>query len=178
MIEAVNSVVSNASALRAGTQQVDASVAATVNVTPVAVSDYEAPEAPKAPYISPYIALDFNYDKAVLQIRDSETGDVQDQFPSESRLAEIRRAQAQVEQARISRGGNTQQRQEVSETRSDTPSPEVREVRSQSVVSVQDAVSTPAANTVSAPNAQAASAALSAAAQSGQASTISVSVQA
>lgn len=177
MIEAVNSVVSNASALRAGTQQVDASIAATVNVTPVAVSDYEAPEAPKAPYISPYIALDFNYDKAVLQIRDSETGDVQDQFPSESRLAEIRRAQAQVEQARVSRGDNAQ-RQEVSESRSDTPSPEVREVSARSVVSVQDVVSTPAANTVSSSSAQAASAALSAAAQSGQASTISVSVQA
>ncbi|MBI2234624.1 MAG: flagellar protein FlaG [Micavibrio aeruginosavorus] len=56
---------------------------------------------PQAPYISPYVHLDVNFDKAVLQIRDSETGDVVRQIPSEPALESARRqlaAQARSEQ--------------------------------------------------------------------------------
>lgn len=47
---------------------------------------------PLAPYISPYIAVNNDYNKAVLQLRDSETGDVINQFPSEQTL-QARQAQ-------------------------------------------------------------------------------------
>lgn len=46
-----------------------------------------------APYISLYIKMDTNFDKAVLQIRDSDTGDVVRQIPTESELEAYRRAQ-------------------------------------------------------------------------------------
>ncbi|MCB9988723.1 MAG: hypothetical protein H6868_05225 [Rhodospirillales bacterium] len=45
----------------------------------------------QAPYVSPYIHVDLNYDKAVLQIRDSDTGDVLNQFPSQKRLEALAR---------------------------------------------------------------------------------------
>lgn len=89
MIEAVNSVVSNAPLVRGNAEQVSAarSYAASPEVAAQAVA-----RIPQAPYISPYISLDVNYDKAVLLIRDSETGDVLRQFPSESRLQQVRRS--------------------------------------------------------------------------------------
>lgn len=49
----------------------------------------------QAPYISPYIHMDVNLDMAVLQIRDSDTGDVVRQIPSdatvEARQREVER---------------------------------------------------------------------------------------
>ncbi len=84
MIEAVNSVISNAPILRAASVQIDSSqVAAAAEVAPSG----EQP-VPQAPYVSPYIRVDNDYNKAVLQIRDSDTGDVIRQFPSETRLAQ------------------------------------------------------------------------------------------
>lgn len=52
-------------------------------------------ETPKAPYISPYVFVDVYFDKAVLQIRDSETGDVLTQFPAENQLEQARQRAAQ-----------------------------------------------------------------------------------
>ena len=91
MIEAVNSVVSNAPLVRGNAEQVSAarSYAASPEVAAQAVA-----RIPQAPYISPYISLDVNYDRAVLLIRDSETGDVLRQFPSESTLQQVRRSEA------------------------------------------------------------------------------------
>lgn len=88
MIEAVNSVISNAPLVRGNAEQVDA---ARSYASSQIVAAQESASAPQAPYISPYISLDVNYDKAVLLIRDSNTGDVLRQFPSEQRLEEIRR---------------------------------------------------------------------------------------
>src|SRR5690606_32781669 len=51
-------------------------------------------KAPQAPYVSPYVFMDISFNKAVLQIRDSDTGDVMTQFPSRSRLESSRRAAA------------------------------------------------------------------------------------
>ncbi len=84
MIEAVNSVVSNAPLLRGNAEQVSsARASSTESVTP----------SPQAPFVSPYISVDFNFDTAVLQIRDSDTGDVVRQFPSQSALQARQRAQ-------------------------------------------------------------------------------------
>lgn len=87
MIEAVNSVVSNATLVRGAAEQ--QSVTRSFAANPERVQ-----EIPKAPFISPYIRVDTNFNKAVLQIRDSDTGDVIRQFPSESQLEAYRRAQA------------------------------------------------------------------------------------
>ncbi len=84
MIEAVNSVIANANLSRGNTAQ--ASTAEKINL--------EAPSAPKAPFISPRIALDGAANTAVIQIRDSDTGDVLTQFPSESRIRAIQAEQA------------------------------------------------------------------------------------
>jgi FlaG protein len=94
MIEAVNAVVANASLLRGSAEQ--ASAARSFAANPARVQ-----EVIQAPYVSPFIYVDVNYDKAVLQIRDSDTGDVLKQFPSEqtmairSRIAQSQAAQTQ-----------------------------------------------------------------------------------
>ncbi len=86
MIEAVNSVLSNASSNRVAVEQ-----QSTVRST--AANPARTQEVAKTPYISPYISIDRNYNKAVLQIRDSETGDVVRQFPTEGQLKAYRTAQ-------------------------------------------------------------------------------------
>ena len=83
MIEAVNSVVSNSPLVRGN---VDQATVARAEIQSVA-------STPQAPYISPYISVDINYNKAVLLIRDSDTGDVLNQFPSQSRLEAVRRVE-------------------------------------------------------------------------------------
>lgn len=172
MIEAVNSVVSNASALRGSAEQV--STARSLVAGPGGVQAAAGPpESPKAPYISPYISLDYNYDRAVLQIRDSDTGEVQAQFPTESRLAAQQRAEAAREQAsaRLQRTDESRQaetRQAQASTGEKAPR---AEVKTTDIVSVQEAISATPSNTP-----QAAVAALSAGAQAGQATSSGVSV--
>ncbi len=78
MIEAVNSVVANASVLRGQAEQ--------ASVARAAANPERVQEVIQAPYVSPYISMDLNYNKAVLQIRDGDTGDVLKQFPSEAAL--------------------------------------------------------------------------------------------
>jgi hypothetical protein len=84
MFEAVNSTLSNAPLIRAQAEQ--ASAARSFAANPEKVQ-----EAPQAPYVSPYIYMDVNYNKAVLQIRDSDTGDVVRQIPTEPALEAARR---------------------------------------------------------------------------------------
>ena len=97
MIEAVNSVLANASLSRGS--PVRASNAA--RVEPQTVT-----QAPQAPYISPYIALDYNTNQAVIQIRDSDTGYVLTQFPSESRVRELQAEQAK-RKAQLQQGASS-----------------------------------------------------------------------
>lgn len=87
MIEAVNSVLSNAVLARGSAEQ--QSVARSFAANPERVQ-----EVVQAPYVSPYISMDINYNKAVLQIRNSDNGEVVRQFPSESQLEAYRKAQA------------------------------------------------------------------------------------
>lgn len=94
MLEAVTTVASNASLLRGPAEQLSAARSLAANPESTQI-------VPQAPYISPYVHLDVNFDKAVLQIRDSETGDVVRQIPSEPALESARRqlaAQARSEQ--------------------------------------------------------------------------------
>ena len=93
MVEAVNSVIANASLSRGS--------------VPGAVSNARpdiqpSGEAVRAPFISPRITINPQVDRAVLQIRDSETGDVLTQFPSESRIRAIQ-AQQSLEAAQSAR---------------------------------------------------------------------------
>lgn len=93
MIEAVNSVLANAPYTKAVVEQ--QSVVRSFAANPARVQ-----EAPQAPYISPYIHMDVNFDKAVLLLRDADTGDVVRQIPTEGQLEAYRRAQnAQLKQS-------------------------------------------------------------------------------
>ncbi len=148
MIDAVNSTIANTLPMRSGVS-LD-------GVEPPVPS--EAPRAPQAPFVSPYIAVDLDFDKAVLQIRDSETGDVKQQFPTQSRLIQLSRAQERLEVAQASQRQDqnsyvesiAQQTQQVSD-----------------VVTIQDITSSLASNQ-SLPAPQIAAAALSTGAQSAQ----------
>lgn len=94
MIEAANSVVMNYASLRGNAEQ--AAPARSYAANPEKIQ-----EAAQAPYISPYVYVDVNFDRAVLQIRDSDTGDVVRQFPSESELETRRRAAAAQTRATV-----------------------------------------------------------------------------
>jgi hypothetical protein len=87
MIEAVNSVLSNAAYTKTAIEQQSVAQSYAANPDRIQV-------APQAPYISPYVHMDINFDKAVLQLRDSETGDVVRQIPTEGQLEAYKRAQA------------------------------------------------------------------------------------
>ncbi len=164
MIEAVNSVVSNAPLLRGNTEQVSSARAE----LPDSVS-----AGPQAPFVSPYISVDVNFDTAVLQIRDSDTGDVVRQFPSESTLTARSRAAATTAAATASSSeSNVIQAQESSSGGSEigvnTPLP-----------TTTAETATPTPSTPSAPpaaQAQVAAQALSAGAQTGESSSGNVSV--
>lgn len=87
MIEAVNSVLSNASVSRGIAEQQSAARSFAANPQKIQES------AVRTPYVSPYISFDRNFNKAVLQIRDSETGDVVRQFPTQTQLRAYQTAQ-------------------------------------------------------------------------------------
>lgn len=171
MIEAVNSSVSNSAILRASADQASVQRAQS---NPARVQEAAEPlrDAPQVPYISPYIHLDLNYNKAVLQIRDSSTGDVVRQFPSEESL-EVRRLQQLREQAPVS---EDLPEPEVRETRTETPQPQVSRIpgktASADIITVQDVTSSPPANSSAPP--QIATAAFSAGGQSAGTAKVSV----
>lgn len=124
MIEAVNSVVSNAVLARGSAEQQSV-------VRSFAANPERVQEVAQAPYVSPYISMDINYNKAVLQIRDSDTGDVVRQFPTESQMEAYRKAQAaqatreaQVNAVAVNSGStNSAPRAEISSSDVDAPTP-------------------------------------------------------
>lgn len=86
MIEAVNSVISNSSVAKVPAEQQS-------TVRSLSANPDKVQEVAQAPYVSPYISIDRNSSKAILQIRDSDTGDVLRQFPTEGQLKAYRSAQ-------------------------------------------------------------------------------------
>ncbi len=151
MIEAVNSSIASTQVLRSNVEH----VAAVPVISAKPVSTEDAPQTPKAPYISPYIAIDTTSNKAVIQIRNRDTGDVKDQYPSESRLAQLSQQQArQVNTTKI------KEHPEASAPTTSAPS-----LQTADIITVQDVTSSAPSN-ISLPSPQVAAAALSAAAQS------------
>lgn len=113
MIEAVNSAVANASLLRTNGEQSQQTRLSSI----ASSTDVEARvELQLAPFVSPFIEMDTNFNKAVLQIRDSSTGEVQRQFPSETTMR-ARAAQAEIETQSV--------RQAVQSASSETDSPRI-----------------------------------------------------
>jgi len=86
MIEAVNSVLSNASSTRVVAEQQS-------TVRSYAANPEKTQEVARTPYVSPYISIDRSSNRAVLQIRDSDTGDVKTQYPTEGQLKAYQAAQ-------------------------------------------------------------------------------------
>ena len=172
MIEAVNSVISNANLLRQGATQGG-------NLRPQELESVS--EFPLAPYVD-QISLDTNFDTAVLEIRDSDTGDVLRQFPTESTLEARQRAEATRQRAELLRsqqnlGAETSSRNEsisVNEARTQT----FRSVNVQAVAIAQQADLSGVSTNLGAGEARAAVAALSSGAQTAQTQTSTVSVSA
>lgn len=77
MLEAVNSVVSNAPLLKVSTDNTRIDKGA-----PTAPDTIQNVSSGAAPYISPYVYV--SKGEAVLQIRDNNTGDVQRQIPQQA----------------------------------------------------------------------------------------------
>ena len=94
MIEAVNSTLATSSLTRVAAQQQSSAESFAANPERVQ-------RVAQAPFVSPYISVDTNFDRAVLQIRDSDTGDVVTQYPTKSQLEAYRRAQSSEGQAQL-----------------------------------------------------------------------------
>ena len=88
MIEAVNSVLANAPLIKSSAVK-DSQVQEAARSIVESVSSQ-----PKAPYVSPYISMDVNLNKAVIQIRDAETGDVVETLSSPKNADQQRRSEA------------------------------------------------------------------------------------
>lgn len=86
MIEGVNASIASASVARVTAVQADAAVSYAENPTQVQ-------RIAQAPYVSPYISMDYTYDKAILQIRDSDSGEVVRQIPTDNQLRAYNRSQ-------------------------------------------------------------------------------------
>lgn len=171
MIEAVNSVIANSQLVRNVTEQA-APVRAPV-VSNIVAQPTESPPIILAPYISPFVYVDNQFNKAVLQIRDSDTGEVQRQFPSEQTLATRAAAEdalqdTQLQQSQLSSTAPAQAPQAQGQTLQGATLVAVSEIGSQSAPAPQ--APTTAAPSVNIAQAQIASAALSAAAQGSSAS--------
>ena len=145
MIEAVSSTVSNAPIVRGQAEQ--ASQARSFASNPDRIQ-----EVPKSG-LSLSISVDLNFDKAILQIRDVETGDVITQIPTESQLKAFQRAeaarQAQASTIETDESGSSQSVDITVDSNSSTataaPAPQEVEVQ-QGASSAQSAPITAAVN--------------------------------
>ena len=94
MIESVNSAIATSAVSRVQSGQQSSGGALDQEVRTVK-------EGPRAPYISPYRVYNNDFDRTVLLIRDSETGDVVNQYPTESQLRAYQRAQGAAKATEI-----------------------------------------------------------------------------
>jgi len=170
MIEAVNSVLANASLLRGPAEQT-ADISSLSRAAPVRSEAAGASvEGPKAPFVSPFIEVDVNYNTAVLQ------------FPSEERLqAQARRSdnESAVQAQDSGRGGRVNQ-----DTASSAASANAQETAPVGVSFVSFGIDSGESSSSSEPSfagvpeAQVAAAALSSGARAGQPTSSGVSVAA
>ncbi|MFK7840550.1 MAG: hypothetical protein AB8B83_09520 [Bdellovibrionales bacterium] len=122
MVDAVNTIIANNTLSRATIEQASTAVA-----QPQA---QQAAPPPAAPFISPRVAIDSGSNQAILQIRDASTGDVVNQFPSESRLRAI-----QAQQARESASSTRQS--ELTGTQDQAPSVPVQTFDAGAIATLQ-----------------------------------------
>lgn len=87
MIEAVKSTLAAASVLQRGLER-------TSNARSFAANPDRVQEIAEAPYVSPNVRVDNNSKIAILEFRDSVSGDVLAQIPSEAQLEAYKRRQA------------------------------------------------------------------------------------
>lgn len=104
MIEAVNAVVSNAQILRSMAEQVSATQNLSANPARIQTA------AVSAPYLSPHVDFNGGNSKPIFVVRDSSSGEVIKQFPSEAQIRAYNKA-AQVReqviiQAQFQRSGS------------------------------------------------------------------------
>ena len=163
MLEAVNSVLQTAPFVRGNSDQISTVDSYAAN------PDRVQHAAPQAPYVSPYIYVDVNYDKAVIQLRNGDTGDVEDQFPSEAALQAAAR-QAAKRQVSSETQRTTQQQQTAApqKTQAQTQAPQQ--------TSAPDNASAPAQQQAKVAITAQQQAAFQAAAQSGNSNAGSVTV--
>ena len=130
MIEALNATTANS--VQGATQ------AATSVRSDQQPAERVAP--PQAPFISPRIRVDVELDRAILEIRDSDTGEVLDTFvPTEQQLAAFARAEASDSAVQESAVQNV----DVSETASvDAPQAQVQASQQAQTTSAQPVEST------------------------------------
>lgn len=95
MIEAVNAVVSNAQVLRSMAEQ----TASTQNLSANPARIQTA--AISAPYLSPHVDYNGGNSKPIFVVRDSASGEVIKQFPSEAQIRAYNRASQVREQIAI-----------------------------------------------------------------------------
>lgn len=127
MIEAVNSVLSNAPASRAVVEQQS-------NARSLAANPQRTQEAAvRTPYVSPYISLDRGSNRAVLQIRDSDTGDVLRQYPTKTQLRAYQTAQEYSQRQERAEAVGPSQEQGADLTTQATRSPTHQTVEAPSV---------------------------------------------
>lgn len=140
MIEAVNSVLSNSSATRIAVEQ-------QTTARSFAANPEKVQEAAKTPFVSPAISIDRASNKAIIQIRDSDTGDVVRQFPTEGQLKAYRTAQEFSERQKSQADS---QLREASGASSSPVSADVSAVADVSAPTASTQTSAPTATSVSA----------------------------
>lgn len=121
MLEAVNSVLQTAPVARPQVEQ--QSTADSFAANPERVQ-----KAPQAPFVSPYIFVDVSNNTAVLQIRNSDTGDVENQFPSEARLQAQARERAVQNQQFLSSSPSGEGVAQLSDAQSSTQETQTSDV--------------------------------------------------
>jgi len=162
MVDAISSVVTNAPFVRSNVEQ-----ASSARAPQAPQETLEAPSVPVAPFVSPFIQVDTNFNEAVIQVRNADTGDVVRQFPSESTL----RARQQAESLTSSQAERQRSQEDVEVNTTPIESGDA----SQNVAAQAAEAAVPAPNPV---NAQAASNALSAAAQTSEIAQATVNTSA
>lgn len=123
MIEAIKSTLSASPVLQKNLEQ--ASNARSFAANP----DKEQEVSPEIPYVSPSVRVDNNAKMAILEFRDSTTGDVMIQIPSEAQIEAYKRRRA-VKQASVEAEINgTNKKIEQAEAKNDQV--EVAQLKSQ-----------------------------------------------
>ena len=148
MVDAINSVLANAPLLRNDAEQASSRVSVAelqvardqaerqqVSLTRNDFATQNVSETPQAPFISPVVSINTQFDTAVLLLRNSEDGEVVDQIPSESAL--------QTQQRQISA---TEQSQSEQEQQTRAQSSELIRFQTQNIadVSPTESISSPA----------------------------------